>query len=139
MNRELIRAYIKVCTALKRQPRFIHDDLCSVLGDKAASYNTLLRWSKLFGEGREEAEDEPRPARPVNETTSDNVEEVRRLIENDPYLTIDKIQVETGLSHGTIVRIVSDHLKLKKITARRIPNQLTDAQRAHRVRICRES
>ncbi|CAF3370476.1 unnamed protein product [Rotaria socialis] len=103
------------------------------------SCNTVVRWSKLCREGREGIEDEPRPGRPVTETTSDNIEKVRRLIDNDPYLTIDEIQVETGLSHGTTQRIVSGHLKLKKITDRWIPNQLTDSQRAERVRICQEN
>ncbi|CAF4494723.1 unnamed protein product, partial [Rotaria socialis] len=75
------------------------------------------------------------PSRPVTEATSDNIEKVRHLIDNDPYLTIDEIQVETGLSHGTTQRIVSGHLKLIKITDRWIPNQLTDSQRAERARI----
>ena len=121
MNKEHIRAYIKVRTALNMQPKSIFDDLCTALRDQAPSYNTVVRWSKLFREGREEVEDEPRPGGPVTETTSDNIEKVRHLIDNDPYLTIDEIQVETGLSHAITQRIVSDHLKLKSITARWAP------------------
>ncbi|CAF4887813.1 unnamed protein product, partial [Rotaria magnacalcarata] len=56
------------------------------------SYNTVVRWSKLCRDGREEVEDEPRPDRPVTETTSDNIEKARHLIDNDPYLTIDETQ-----------------------------------------------
>ncbi|CAF2051960.1 unnamed protein product [Rotaria magnacalcarata] len=121
------------------QPKSIFDDLCTALRDQAPSYNTVVRWSKLCRDGREEVEDEPRPDRPVTETTSDNIENARHLIDNDPYLTIDETQVEAGLSHGATQRIVFDHLKLKKITARWIPNQLTDSQRAERVRICQEN
>ncbi|CAF4770838.1 unnamed protein product [Rotaria socialis] len=139
MNKEQIRAYIKVRTALNMQPKSIFDDLCTALRGQAPSYNTVVRWSKLCREGREEVEDEPRPGRPVIETTSDNIEKVRHLIDNDPYHTIDEIQVETGLSHGTTQRIVSDHLKLKKITTRWIPSQFTDSQRAECVRICQEN
>ncbi|CAF1531507.1 unnamed protein product [Rotaria magnacalcarata] len=139
MNKEQIRAYIKVRIALNVQPKSIFDDFCTVLRDQAPSYNTVVRRSKLCREGREEVEDEPQPDRPVTETTPDNIEKVHHLIDNDPYLTIDEIQVEAGLSHGTTQRIVSDHLKLKKITARWIPNQLTDSQRAERFRICQEN
>ncbi|CAM4931328.1 unnamed protein product [Rotaria socialis] len=139
MNKQQIRAYIKLRTALNMQLKSIFDELCTSLRDQAPSYNTVVRWSKLCREGREEVEDELRPGRPVAETTSDNIEKVLYLIDNDPYLTIDEIQVETGLSQGTTQRIVSDHLKLKKITARWIPNQLTDSQRAERVRICQEN
>ncbi|CAF3408292.1 unnamed protein product [Rotaria socialis] len=139
MNKEQIRAYIKLRTALNMQPKSIFDELCTALRDQAPSCNTVVRWSKLCREGREEVEDEPRLGRPVTETTSDNIEKVLHLIDSGPYFTIDEIQVETGLSHGTAQRIVSDHLKLKKITARWIPNQLTDSQRAERVRICQEN
>ncbi|CAF4193203.1 unnamed protein product, partial [Rotaria magnacalcarata] len=81
------------------QPKSIFDDLCTALRDQAPSYNTVVRWSKLCRDDREEVEDEPRPDRPVTETTSDNIEKARHLIDNDPYLTIDETQVEAGLSH----------------------------------------
>jgi histone-lysine N-methyltransferase SETMAR len=139
MNKENYRFYIKVRTALNIQPKFIHDELDSVFGDQAPPYNTVAKWSKLFREGREEVEDQPRPGRPVTETTSANIEEVRCLIDDDPHLTIDEIQVETGMTRGTIERIISDHLKLKKITARWVPNLLTDKQRADRVQLCKEN
>ena len=77
-----------------------------------------------------------RSSRPVTETT---IEEVRCLIDGDPHLTIDEIQVETGMSHGTIERIISEYLQLRKITARWMPNILTDAQRIERVRLCEEN
>ncbi len=47
--------------------------------------------------------------------------------------------MQSGLSHGTVQRIISDHLKLKKITAHYVPKYLTDSQRAERVRICQEN
>jgi hypothetical protein len=33
---------------------------------------------------------------------------------DDPHLTIDEIQMETGMSCGTIERLIFDHLQLKK-------------------------
>ena len=51
-------------------------------------------------------EDQPRL---VTETTT---EEVRCLIDGDSHLTIDEIQVETGMSCATIERIISDYLQL---------------------------
>ena len=49
------------------------------------------------------------------------------------------MMVQTGLSHDTIHRIISDHLNLKKLTARYIPKQLSDSQKSKRVRICKEN
>ncbi len=126
-------------TALHIEPIDIHNELCSVFGDQVPTLRTIERWSKSFREGREEVEDEPRSGRPITETISANIVKVQNLIHDDPYSTIDEIRVQTGLSHGTIERIISDHLKLKKITARYVPHRLTDFQRAERVRICQEN
>ena len=72
-------------------------------------------------------------------TTFENIERIRLLIDDDPYLTIDELEYETGLSRGTIHRIIVEHLNLRKITTRYVPKDLTDFQRAERVRICKEN
>jgi histone-lysine N-methyltransferase SETMAR len=117
----------------------IYDELYSVCGDQAPSYATVKRWAKWFHEGREEVEDEARPGRPVTETTSENNEQVRLLIDDDPHITIEEVQEQTGLSYGTVQRTITGHLNLKKVTARCIPKDLTDFQRAERVRICQQN
>ena len=83
--------------------------------------------------------DQRRPARPATETTTEHIEEVRCLIDGDPHLTIDEIQVDTGMTRRTIQRIISDYLQLRKIPARWLNNILTDAQRIERVRLCQEN
>ena len=139
MDKEHFRFYIKTRTALNIPAKDIHNELYSVHGDQAPSFRTVKRWNKWFHEGREEVEDETRPGRLITETTDENIEQVRLLIDDDPYMTIEEIQEQTGLSHGTTHRIISDHLHLTKITARYIPKHLTDFQRAERVRICKEN
>ena len=52
---------------------------------------------------------------------------------------MNELEEESGISHGTIQRIISDHLQLKKITARYVPKHLTNFQKAERVRICQEN
>ncbi len=84
MNKENYRFYIKVRTALNIQAKVIHDELYSVFGDQAPSLRTVERWSMLFRDGREEVEDEARPGRPITETTSEHIEQVRLLIDDDP-------------------------------------------------------
>ena len=70
---------------------------------------------------------------------SENIELVQSIINDDPCITIDELEAQNDLSHGTIQRIVSDHLNLRKITARYVPKHLTDFQKAERVRICQEN
>ena len=139
MSKENFRFYVKVRTALNLQARAIYEELHSVFGDEAPPLRTVERWTKWFREGREEVEDEARPGRPITETTTENIEQIRRLIEDDPYSTIEELQEESGLTYSTTQRIISDHLQLRKITARYIPKHLTDFQRAERVRICKEN
>ncbi|CAF3775224.1 unnamed protein product [Rotaria sordida] len=139
MDKENYRFYIKVRAALGISPTIIHDELTTVFGDEAPSYATVARWAQWSREGREEVEDEARPGRPVTETTDENIEQIRDAIDDDPYVTIRELQGNTNLSYGTIQRIISDHLKLKKLTARYVPKHLTASQRAERVRICKEN
>ncbi|CAF4212789.1 unnamed protein product, partial [Rotaria magnacalcarata] len=114
MSTENFRFYIKVRTVLNIQAKIIHDELYSVY-------------------------DEARLGRPITETTPENIEQIRLLINGDPYLTIEEVQEQTDLSYGTIHRIITSHLNLRKITARYIPKDLTDFQRAERVQICEEN
>ncbi|CAF5131931.1 unnamed protein product, partial [Rotaria sp. Silwood1] len=139
MNTENFRFYIKVRTALNIEATTIHDELHTVFGDEAPSYRTVARWAQWVREGREEIEDEERSGRPVTETTLDNIEEIRSIVNDDPHVTIAELQEHTGLSYGTVHRILSDHLELRKITAHYIPKQLKDYQRDERVRICKEN
>ena len=67
-------------TALNIQPTIIHDKLPAVFGDEAPAFSTVAKWSKLFREGREHIEDEERPEKPITEPTSENIEQVRSII-----------------------------------------------------------
>lgn len=139
MNKEYFRFYIKVRTALNIEPIVIHNELSTVFGDEAPPLRTVQRWSKWFRDGREDVEDEERPGRPITETTTGNIQEIQDLINEDPHITINELEEESGISHETIQRIISDHLQLKKITARYVPKYLTNFQKAERVRICQEN
>ncbi|CAF4999957.1 unnamed protein product, partial [Rotaria sp. Silwood1] len=101
MDKENFRFYIKVRTALDIEARTIHDELYTVFGDEAPSYRTVARWSQWFREGQEEAGDEGRPGRPVTETTSENIEQVQSIIDDDAFVTVDELQEQIDLSHGT--------------------------------------
>jgi predicted HTH transcriptional regulator len=135
MSKENIRFYIKMRTALNIQARVIYEELYSVHGDQTPCLRTVERWCQRFREGQEELDDETRSGRPITVTT-ENIEQVRLIIDNDSHVTIEELQEQTGLSYGTIQRIIKDHLQLTKITARYLPKELTDFQRYERVRIC---
>lgn len=140
MEKEHIRYYIKTRTILGINALTIHHELVSAYGQDVVSYATVQRWSKDFREGkREQLQDNSRPGRPIAETTNDNIERVRKIIDEDPHSTYNDIIAETSLSYGTVERILHDHLKLRKITSRWVPRELTAEQKQVRVRVCREN
>ena len=101
-----------MCTALNIQPRVIYEELYTVHGDQVPRLRTVERWCKRFREGQDDLEDEARPGRPVTETTSENIEQVRLIIDDDPRVTIEEIQEQTRLSYGTTQRIIYNWPKL---------------------------
>ena len=92
MDKENFRFYIKVRTALNIPAKVIHNELYSVHGDQAPSFRTVKRWNKWFREGQEGVEDEAQPGRSITETTDENIEQVRLLIDDDPYMIIKEVQ-----------------------------------------------
>ena len=101
MEKEYIRFYVKTRTLLKIQARIIHEELCSVYANEVPCFSTIEKGSKRFREGEEDVKDKERSGRPVTETTVENIEEVRSLIEDDPHITIEELEMQTSLSHGT--------------------------------------
>ncbi|UJR13044.1 hypothetical protein I4U23_000070 [Adineta vaga] len=49
---------------------------------------------------REEVEDELRSGRPITETTSEKVDQIRLLINGDDYFIIEESQEQTDLSYA---------------------------------------
>ncbi|CAF4474744.1 unnamed protein product, partial [Rotaria sp. Silwood2] len=92
MNKENFRFYIKVRTALNIPARILYDESCSVFGDQAPALRTVEWWFKLFRQGREDVEDEERSGRPITQSTSENIEQVPSLINDNPHITIQEME-----------------------------------------------
>ena len=99
------------------------------MGPSVPSYTTVTRWAKCFRQGREDVHDHPRSVSPLSQFTGENIQPLRQVISNDPHSTYSEIITETFLSHGTIERIIYDCLKMKRVTSRWVPHQLSHEQR----------
>jgi histone-lysine N-methyltransferase SETMAR len=139
MEKVPYRFYIRTRTLLGIDATTIHEELTTAYGDHAISYTTVQRWNKFFCEGNMELEDKPRQGRPVSRAIEENIELVRKLIEEDPHSTYEDIEEETQLSHGTVHSIIHKHLHKQKISSRWVPHQLTAEQKRLRVQICQEN
>jgi [histone H3]-lysine36 N-dimethyltransferase SETMAR len=131
------RAYIKTRAVLGISATEIFKELVTAWGDDAPQYRTVAKWVTLFKDGRESLEDDPRSGRPITMFTQDNIALVKQLIDEDPHATYDELEAETCLSRGMLHQIIHVALRMRKLTSRWIPHQLTDEQRVKRLEASR--
>ena len=130
------RTVVKFYVQLGKSIQELTDDLLEVYGDEAMAPRTIRKWVQRFKEGRASTEDDPRAGRPSTSTTEDHVEEVRRMVHDDPKITTRTISRETNISLGSVVSILHDKLNMSKISARWVPRLLTVVHRQTRVELC---
>ena len=111
----------------------IHKRLSNVYGKSSPSYSTVASWVSEFKRGRKDLNDEPRPGRPVSQSTAENVDKVHQLVLENRKISIECIVQETGLSTGTVHTILHEHLSMSKVCARWVPKMLTPDMKATRV------
>ena len=139
MKKNEIRSYILIRHKLKTEPRIIHSELVSSLGDSSPSLRTVFRWVERFRSTGEETNDRHRVGRPITACTSANIEQVRAIIEDDPRICLNDIEVMTSLCRGTIMNIIHKHLQKRKLSSRWIPHNLTAEQKLKRLNICKQN
>ncbi|KAL0820759.1 hypothetical protein ABMA28_006579 [Loxostege sticticalis] len=99
--------------------------MLSAFGDEAPSKTTIYRWFAEFQRGRVKLSDDPRQGRPKTAVTQENVDVVRKLIEEDQHVTYREIQVTLDIA-----------MSVKKLFSRWLPHSLCEEQKAARVTWC---
>ena len=93
---------------------------------------------KLFQEGRENVEDEPRPGRPSTSTTDETVEAVKEIVLKNRRITIREVAEDVGISVGSCHDILSDVLGIRRVSAKFVPKLLNFDQKKRRMTIAQE-
>ena len=132
------RAIIKFLHLEGENASQIHQRLVNVFDKSAPSYATVTNWMREFKRGREDIKDAPRPGRPSTETTEDNVQKVHQVVLENRKVSIVEIQEETGISYGTVSRILHEHLSMSKVCCRWVPRLLTREMKGKRIAMSRE-
>lgn len=130
---EQLRFYVFTRRQLGDAPPKIYADLMAVYGEECVTYRTVCRWIQHFREGKIDLKDEHRKGRPTVARNEQTVLLVKKVVEDDPHISIREISETYALSYGTVERILRDDLKLKKVAARWIPHLLTEAEKKRRV------
>lgn len=80
--------------------------------------------------------DQPRSGCPRFMRSQRHIQQVDRVIHRDNCRSVREISSITGISVGSIHRIIQKDLHLRKIAARFFPKLLSDEQRAKRLEVC---
>ena len=107
-------------------------------GDDAMSQSKTFLWYKHFKDGRTSVDDDDdRSGRPSTSQTPENVDRVREVIHSDRRQTIADVCDIVGLSYGSVQRILSDVLNMRRIAAKFVPKLLSDEQKENRAAVCK--
>ncbi len=118
MSKTVMRSYISTSYKLGLSATDIHRNLVTAYGKDAYSYDTVVKWIGRFKAGKIDIEDGFRSGRPITATNKLNISIVKDLIDNDPHISYNKIEEESGLNHWVIHEIIHQNLRLRKVRSR---------------------
>jgi hypothetical protein len=139
MNKESYRFFIETMRRNEMNAQQVHQLLCTAWEEKAPSLATVYRLYGEFSTGsRNSFHDSKRSGRPSSACTPENVDEIDQLIHGDPRITLDELTYETGISHGSVYKIVTVNLQLTSMCSRWIPHALSQDQKHMRIHLAQE-
>jgi len=138
LSREHFRAMIFYDFKKSLTPLQCFESLNSVFGDEAPSQRTVYEWYANFKRGRVELCDESCEGRPATAVIPENIDAVCNLLQEDHHTTYREIKAHLGIGMTQIKTILHDHLGVRKLCARWIPHNLTEAQKKARVKWSKE-
>jgi hypothetical protein len=95
--------------------------LREAFGEHSLRRTALFEWHSRFKVGRVSVEDDKRSGRTSTSKTTENVEEIRELINEDRRRTIHEIADMVGISYGVCQEIITENLNMHVTAAKIVP------------------
>jgi len=92
-----------------------------------------FQWISRFKAGRTSIDDDERSGRPVSSSTPEMIERVRQIIHEDRRRTVNEVSMLVGISHGTCHKILTEDLKMQRVTSKFVPRLLSVDQKQQRL------
>jgi hypothetical protein len=97
--------------------------------------SSVFEWHRRFKEGREDVQDDPGSGQPITHRTDANVDRVRTLVRSDRGLGVRLIAEELNMNKETVRQILTEDLGMRKVSAKMVPQILTDDQKQRRLHV----
>lgn len=134
VTKEGYRFFIETMRRNGRTAAEINQYLVKAWGEEAPSQATVYRTYKDLASGvRTEFSDDQHCGRPKTVCVPERVDEVDKIITQNPRITIAELVEETGISQGSMYTIVTVYLQLTSRCSRWVPHALSPEQKMQRV------
>ena len=100
------------------------------------SRTRVFEWHKRFREGRTDVEDDERSRRPTISKTTNNVQEIEKIVREDRRLSIQLRAERMTIDKETVWQVLHDNLYMTKVCAQVVSKLLTSDQKEKRQEIC---
>jgi len=124
------------CFRLEKTGAETYEMLQAAFRESCPSRSKTFEWYSHFKSGRRSFEDDPRPGRPSTYHTKEAVAHVREIIRADRRLTIREVAEEVGIAFSTCQKILTEDLRMRRVTAKFVPRLLTVEQKDDCMSIC---
>lgn len=130
-----VRYSIKFCFKLGKTQTEALQMLTTAYGEGSASKSNVSKWYNRFKSGEELVQSQERSGRPSTSVNDRNMVKINELVLQNRRITMQELQNEVGISHGSVAVILNE-LGFNKVCARWVPRLLTEEQCQTRVSIC---
>jgi hypothetical protein len=98
----------------------------------------VYEWFSRFKNGNMSIEDLSRPGSPSTSINEEHIEKVRQAINKYRRKTIEQVSAEKNVSWSSCQRILTEDLRMRRVSAKSVTRLLTEEQKDNRVNVCRD-
>ena len=120
------------------KPIEIHRRMEVQYGDACLSHQQVYEWSRKFLNGVCSVTDSPRSGQAHRVVTPEAIAAVETIVKENRRVTVHEIAAHLDMSHGSAHHIAHYVLQSHKVSARRVPRQLTAESKERRLDACQE-
>ena len=129
---------IKFCFKLGKNDTETYGMLQTAFGASCMNRVSVFEWHKRFKKGRESVRDYERCGRSKEVRTPELIGQTKNFMDKDRLVSIETISAQFDVSVGTVLTIIREELKMRKICAKFVPRVLRENQKERRCHDSRE-